>query len=85
MWSLGGKKARSSEGCGEVFWMQRGRAQEMGVPTKETKEKRRSGTAVKSIRKGKGTQWSKGAAPRGSGNVYRGVNYTQRSDDICGV
>ena len=57
----------------------------MGVPTKERTKERRSDTTAKGMGEGKGAQWSEGAAPKGSGNVHRGVDYTQRSGDICGV
>jgi len=35
--------------------------------------------------KGEKAQWSKGAAPKGSGNVHGRVDYTQRSSNIYGV
>ena len=57
----------------------------MGVPTKEKKSRRGSSTAVSSIGEGEEAQWSKGAAPKGNGNVHGGVDHTQRSGDICGV
>jgi len=40
---------------------------------------------MKGMGEGEGAQWSKGATSKESGNVYGGVDYTQRSGDICGV
>ena len=57
----------------------------MGVPTKERKEKGRSGTAVSGMGESEGVQWCKGTAPKGSSNVHRGVDHTKRSGNICGV
>jgi len=65
--------------------MWKGRAQEVEMPTKERKKERRSGTATKGIGEGEGAQWSKRAASKGSSNMYGGVDYIQRSGDICGV
>jgi len=55
------------------------------MPTKERKKEERSGTTVKGMKEGERAQWSKEAASKKSSNVYGGVDYTQRSGDICGV
>jgi len=48
----------------------------VGVPTKERKKEGGSSTTVRSMGEGEGTQWSKGATSKGSGNVYEGVSNT---------
>ena len=68
-----------------MFWMWARGTQEVRVSTKEREEKRGSGTTTSSMEKGEKAQWSKGAAPKGSGNVYGGVDNTQRSGDFCRV
>jgi len=55
------------------------------VFTKKAEEKRGSGTTARSMGEGERTQWSEGAASKGSGNVYGRVDHTQRSGDFCGV
>ena len=68
-----------------MFWMWGKRAQEVGMPTKETKEKRGSGTATRGMGEGEEAQWREGAAFKGSGNVHGRVDYTQRSGNVYGV
>jgi len=48
-------------------------------------KERGSSTTTRSMREGEGTQWSEGAVPKGSSDVYRRIDDTQRSSDLCGV
>ena len=86
MWGEGYKKARSCEGSSKVFWMWGRKTQKMGVSKEEERRKERgNGATAQSMGEGEGAQWSEGAAPKGSSNVHRGMDYIQRSSDICGV
>ena len=57
----------------------------MGVFRRKKEEKRRGGATMRSMKKGKRTQWSEGAAPKGSSNMYERVDNTQGSSNLCGV
>jgi len=59
--------------------------QEVGISRRKKKEKREDGATTRSMEEGKRTQWSKGAAPKGSGNVHERVDNTQGSSNLCGV
>ena len=51
----------------------------------EEEKERGGGTAIGSVEESERAQWSEGAAPKESSNVYRGVDNTQRSGDFCRV
>ena len=57
----------------------------MGVSKEERKKERKSSATTRSVGEGKGAQWSEGVAPKGSSNVYGGVDNTQRDSNLCRV
>jgi len=69
----------------EMLWMWARRAQEVGVSTKERKERRGSGTTMRSMGEGEEAQWSKRITPKGGSDVYGRVDNTQRGGDFCEV
>jgi len=62
-----------------------GETQEVGVSKEERKKERKSSATTRSVGEGKGAQWSEGVAPKGSSNVYGGVDNTQRDSNLCRV
>jgi len=57
----------------------------VGVSKDEREKEIGSSTITRSVGEGEGAQWSEGAAPKGSSNVYKRVDNTQRNSDLCGV
>ena len=57
----------------------------MGVPTEERKEERRSSTTARCIGESEKAQWSKGAAPKGSGNVHGRMDDEEGGGNLCGM
>ena len=57
--------------------------QEVGVSKDEREKERGNGTTTRSVGESEGAQWSEGVAPKGSSNVYGGVDDTQRNGDLC--
>ena len=85
MWSKGGEEARGGEARGEMLWMWRKGTQEVGMSKHEEEKTGGGNTAAESVEENEKAQWSKRTAPKGSSNVYGGVDNTQRSGDFCGV
>ena len=57
----------------------------MRVSKHEKKKARGGDTATRSIKESKRAQWSKGTAPKGSSDVYGGVDNKMGNGDFCGV
>ena len=57
----------------------------MRVSKHEKKKARGGDTATRSVKESKRAQWSKGTAPKGSSDVYGGVDNKMGNGDFCGV
>ena len=57
----------------------------MGMSEYEEEKIGGGSTTAGSVEESKRTQWSERAASKGSSNVHRGVDNTQRSSDFCRV
>ena len=68
-----------------MLWMQERGTQEVGMSKHEKEKARGSSTAAKSMEEDEKAQWSKGAAPKGSNNVYGRMDDEEGGGNLCEV
>jgi len=78
MWSKGDEETRGSERRDKMLWMWRKGTQEVGVSEHEEEKAGGGNTTAKSVEESERAQWSKGTAPKGSSDVYGGVDNSEK-------